>query len=77
MSEQNHEKPIDIQAKINEFEADVSQQKPISAKVEGTSLHEIEENAASRFAKASSEVIVDIMDSGVSIFTELCRGIVE
>lgn len=64
----------DIDEKIASFEQDVAQHKPADPKVEVTYLNEIEENKAAKFAKASSDIVIDVMDTSLTLVEEFFNG---
>lgn len=64
-----------IDDKIASFEQDVAQHKQAAPMVEPTYLNEIEENRAAQFAKAASDVVIDVMDTSMSLVQELVHGL--
>lgn len=67
----------DVNVKIEDFEDQIAKHQPIQQMVEDTSLNKIEDNAVARFAKSSSEIVVDVMDTSVSIVSELFQGLMK
>ncbi len=63
--------------KITEFEEDVARHVPIEQKVETSRLNPIEENAASRMAAAGSDFVIDVMDKGMSLLSQLVNGFMQ
>lgn len=70
------EKPP-LEDKITEFEEDVAQHKQVEQKVETSRLNPIEENAASRMAAAGSDFVIDVMDKGMSLLSQLVNGFMQ
>jgi len=63
-----------IDDKINEFEDEIARHERIVQKVETTRLNDIDENAASRLAQVGSDFVIDIMDSGITLLSDLIYG---
>lgn len=59
------------------FEENIALHKPIEETDKKVTLNEIDENKASELAKNSSNFIVDVIDTSVSIVSEVFHGIVD
>ena len=64
----------DINSKIESFEDTVAQRKPVHQMVDDTYLNSINENGASRLAKAGSDTIINIMETSIDVVSELFQG---
>ena len=68
---------ITMQYRIEEFEKSVDEQQIIEPQVEGASLNKIEMNKAAKLAEGTSEVIVQVVDTTVSMITSLFISVIE
>ena len=65
-----------LQNEINQFEEDIALRHEIKAEKEDViSLNDIEENAAGRIAKKSSEFVIDTIKGTVKAFSAMFDGI--
>lgn len=64
----------DIDEKIEAFEGNVAQHKEVHQMVDDTYLNSINENGASKFAQAGSDVVIDLMQTSVDIVSQLFQG---
>lgn len=67
----------DMDERISEFEDEIARHEAVTQKVETTRLNPIRENHAARMAQAGSEFVVDVMDKGVDIFSQLIHGFMQ
>lgn len=67
----------ELQEKIESFEEDVALKKTIRPKTEPVALNDIEDNGAGKFAKKSSEFVVNTIEGTVEAFSDIFAGIVK
>lgn len=77
LMKQQGEEQITMQYRIEEFEKSVDEQQIIEPQVEGASLNKIEMNKAAKLAEGTSEVIVQVVDTTVSMITSLFISVIE
>lgn len=77
LMKQQGEENVTVQYRIEEFEKAVDEQKIAEAQIEGASLNKIEMNKAARLAEGCSEVIVQVVDTTISMITSLFISVVE
>ena len=76
MKQQDKEN-ITMQYRIEEFEKSVDEQQIAAPQVEGASLNKIEMNKAAKLAEGTSEVIVQFVDTTISMITSLFISVLE
>lgn len=77
LMKQQGEENVTMQYRIEEFEKAVDEQQVAEAQIEGASLNKIEMNKAARLAEGTSEVIVRVVDTTISMITSLFISVVE
>lgn len=77
LMKQQGEENVTMQYRIEEFEKAVNEQQIAEAQIEGASLNKIEMNKAARLAEGTSEVIVKVVDTTISMITSLFISVVE
>lgn len=77
LMKQQGEENVTMQYRIEEFEKAVNDQQVAEAQIEGASLNKIEMNKAARLAEGTSEVIVKVVDTTISMITSLFISVVE
>lgn len=77
LMKQQGEENVTMQYRIEEFEKVVDEQQVAEAQIEGASLNKIEMNKAARLAEGTSEVIVRVVDTTISMITSLFISVVE
>lgn len=77
LMKQQGEENVTVQYRIEEFEKAVEEQQIAKAQIEGASLNKIEMNKAARLAEGTSEVIVKVVDTTISMITSLFISVVE
>lgn len=65
-----------VEQQVADFEDEIAQKKVIEPKNEPVALNEIEDNGASRLAKASSEFVIDTIQGTVGIFSSVFDSLV-
>lgn len=77
LMKQQGEENVTMRYRIEEFEKAVNEQQIAEAQIEGASLNKIEMNKAARLAEGTSEVIVKVVDTTISMITSLFISVVE
>lgn len=67
----------DLSNKVQTFEEDIAMHRTLKTPDDTIKLNNIEENKASSFARDTSNVIIDIMDTSLSVVSEVFHGILE
>lgn len=67
----------DLTSKVESFEEDIAMHRTIKTPENTIKLNNIEENKASSFARDTSNVIIDILDTSLSVVSEVFHGILE
>lgn len=63
--------------KVDVFEHTIAQHQPIEQMVDDQYLKNINENKAARLAKAGSDAVISIMDTSLSLLSELFQGFMQ
>lgn len=63
--------------KVDVFEHTIAQHQPIEQMVDDQYLKNIHENKAARLAKAGSDAVISIMDTSLSLLSELFQGFMQ
>ncbi|MEG0737516.1 hypothetical protein [Amedibacillus sp. YH-ame10] len=66
----------DLKKQVDQFEDDIALQKEINTQRNSGTLNDIEDNAAGKLAKKSSEFVVDAIKGTVVTFSEVFDGII-
>lgn len=67
----------DLDGRIKSFEEDVALHREINDSKDIVKLNDITENKASSFARETSDIIIDIMDTSLSVVSEVFQGILD
>lgn len=67
----------DLSTRMQSFEDDVALHREINDKKDTVKLNDISENKASSFARETSGIIIDVMDTSLSVVTEVFHGILD
>ncbi len=67
----------DVNERITEFEDEIARHEAVTQKVDTSRLNPIHENHAARMAQAGSEFVVNVMDKGVDIVSQLIHGFMQ
>ena len=67
----------DVNERIEEFENEIAQHEAVTQKVETSRLNAIREIPAARMAQAGSEFVVNVMDTGIDIVSQLVHGFMQ
>lgn len=69
----SHADPADtrahIEQQVTDFEDEIAQKEVVKPKTEPVALNDIEDNGASKFAKKSSEIVIDTVKGTVGLFS--------
>lgn len=66
-----------LDSQLQSFEEDIAMHREIKEVKDPVKLNNITENKASSFAKETSDIVVEILDSSLSVVSEVFRGILD